>query len=109
MSWRPRLFMVVRPWLDSNFPDGYVFQQNSTYNKSNKIQEWCQKNLAGFWPWTMWPRSSPDLNPFGYEIWDTLESKACKTCHTNKDSLKAAIEEERAAMSNDFVINTLML
>ncbi|QQP40634.1 Uncharacterized protein FKW44_014746 [Caligus rogercresseyi] len=61
---------VVKPWLDSTYPEGnYVFQQDSAPgHKAIKTQKWCSDNLTNFWPWGMWPPSSPDCSPLDYGI-----------------------------------------
>lgn len=99
---------VVKPWLDSNYPNGnYIFQQDSApAHKAKKVQAWCQKELAGFWPWEFWLPSSPDLNPLDYSVWSVLERKACARPHPNKDSLKAAVEQAWAEMSTTYVVQT---
>ncbi len=61
---------VVKPWLDEQYPDGnYVWQQDSAPgHKAKTTQNWCSKHLAAFWPWSMWPPSSPDCSPLDYGI-----------------------------------------
>ena len=51
------------------------------------IQEWCKKNMVGFWPKELRPPSSPDANPMDFAIWSILESKACSSNHQNIESL----------------------
>ena len=99
---------VVKPWLDANYPDKpYVWQQDSApSHKSKKTQAWCEDNLSHFWPWSMWPPSSPDLNPLDFGIWGNVERKACSTPHPNVESLKAAVEKEWADMDEDFIKKT---
>ena len=55
----------VLPWLKATYPNGnYVFQQDSApTHKANTTQEWMKRNLANYWPWTLWPPSSLCLNP----------------------------------------------
>ena len=99
---------VVKPWLDQEYPEGnYVWQQDSAPgHKAKTTQKWCEENLAEFWPWTMWPPSSPDCNPLDYGIWGAVERKACATPHPNVNSLKAAVEEEWSIMTEDFIVKT---
>lgn len=99
---------VVKPWIDQNF-DGeeYVWQQDSAPSHKSKLtQAWCKTNFCKFWPWTMWPPSSPDLSPLDYGTWGYVESKACSAPHRSTDDLKATVEQEWAAMSDDYVIKT---
>lgn len=100
--------MVVKPWLDVTYPNGgYVFQQDSAPGHKAKVtQKWCTENLAGFWPWTMWPPSSPDLNPLDYGIWSALQPKACATSHASVNALKLSVEKEWSAMDTDFIVAT---
>lgn len=97
---------IVKPWIDQNYPEGgYVWQQDSLpSHRSQAVQKWCAENFVGFWPWGMWPPSSPDLSPLDYAIWGEIERKACVTPQKNSDSLKAAVEEEWANMPEDYII-----
>ena len=52
---------------------------------------------------SLWPPSSPDLNPLDYAIWGVLENKTNVTSHRNIGSLKNAIEEEWNKMSEEFI------
>jgi len=97
---------VVKPWLEASYPSGnYVWQQDSAPgHKAKVVQDWCRTSLSNFWPWKLWPPSSPDCSPLDYGIWGYIKSRACSTPHPNIDSLKASVEEEWATMSNDYVI-----
>ena len=97
---------VVLPWLQANYPDGnYVFQQDlAPGHKARKTQKWCKDNLADFWPWGMWPPSSPDLNPLDYGVWGIVESKACATPHASVDVLKASVEKEWEGMEEEYLV-----
>ncbi len=100
------LSMHVKPWIVKNYgEDGYVWQQNSApSHKVVKTQQWCRNNFADFWPWSMWPLSSPDCNPLDYRIWGKVESKACLTPHRSVDDLKSAVKEEWAKMFMLYVV-----
>ena len=54
--------------------------------------------------YTLWPPSSPDLNPFDYAIWGILENKTNATSHPNIDLLNNAIEEEWNKISEEFIL-----
>ena len=43
---------------------------------------------------SLWPPSSPDLNPLDYAILGILENKTNATSHSNIGLFKTAIEEE---------------
>ncbi len=94
---------VVKPWLDINYPNGgYVFQQDSApSHMAKKTQTWLRENLADFWPFELWPPSSPDLNPLDFGVWGVVERRACATSHPSVASLKAAVEKEWTDMSED--------
>ena len=60
----------IVPWLKANYPNGnYVFQQDGApSHNSEKCQNYCRTHMAEFWDKSMWPPSSPDLNPLDYSI-----------------------------------------
>ena len=73
----------------------WTFQQDSAPAHKAKItQDWCRDNLSDFIPWTLWPPSSPDLNPLDYSIWGILEAKVNAKRHTSIESLKATLLRE---------------
>lgn len=78
------------PWVNSTFGEtGVTLQQDgATSHTAKRVQEWCKKNMAGFWSKELWPPSSPDLNPMDFSIWSILESKACSSNHSNVNALK---------------------
>lgn len=54
----------------------------------------------------MWPPSSPDLNSLDYGVLGAIEQKAYANPYRNVDSLKAAVKQEWALMSEDFLKRT---
>ena len=73
----------------------WVFQQDSApAHKSQHVQNWCRQNLPDFIPSTLWPPSSPDLNPLDYCIWGILQARVNATRHISIESLKAALIRE---------------
>ena len=54
-------------------------------------------------PATLWPPSSPDLNPLDFACWGVIERRACAIPHRNIDELKVSVEREWSAMSDEFV------
>jgi hypothetical protein len=83
---------VVKPWIDATYNSNYVWQQDSApAHKSKVVQKYLAENFKDFWPATMWPPQSPDLNPLDYSIWGVVEAKACRTSHPNITTLKASI------------------
>ena len=81
---------VVKPWLDREYPEGsFCFQQDSALaHKSKETQKWLKSNLTNFWPWTIWPSSSPDCNPMDYTVWSLVDRDACLTSHSNIKKLQ---------------------
>ncbi len=83
----------------------YVFQQDDApAHTAGIVQTWMEENMK-FWPKNFWPPQSPDLNPLDYSIWWHVESKACRNCHSNIDSLKSSVEKEWRKMSKEYVTN----
>ena len=82
------------PWINATFKEsGITLQQDgATSHTANLVQEWCNKNMAGFWTKELWPPSSPDLNPMDFAIWSILESNACSSYHSSVTSLKAKLK-----------------
>ena len=58
---------------------------------------------------SLWPPSSPDLNPFDYSIWGVLENKTNVTSRPNTRSLKIVFEEELNKMSEEFILKACKL
>eukprot|EP00095_Tigriopus_kingsejongensis_P000574 maker-scaffold372_size192401-snap-gene-0.39 protein:Tk00574 transcript:maker-scaffold372_size192401-snap-gene-0.39-mRNA-1 annotation:"upf0513 transmembrane protein" len=71
-----------------------------------KTQKFCKDNFADFWDKTLWPTSSPDLNPLDYSVWSVLESKVGKTSHRNVEELQANISKHWSEMSADYIVAT---
>lgn len=98
----------VLPWLKANYPDGnYVWTQDGApAHTAKKTQNFCQSNFRSFWPSSLWPPSSPDLNPLDYSIWSVLEHATNRVSHPNVDSLKDAIREEWEKLTPEFLRKT---
>lgn len=92
------------PWVRTNYPDGnVVFQQDGApAHTSKKAQDWLANHIP-FWPKNFWPPYSPDANPLDFTFWVRVESKSCRVRHPNIDALKASINENWEAMSEDYV------
>ena len=47
------------PWINATFKEtGITLQQDgATSHTANHVQEWCNKNIAGFWTKELWPPS----------------------------------------------------
>ena len=61
---------------------------------ANKVQKFCQNNMANFWSKDFWPPSSPDLNHLDFSWWGAIEKKTNATFYANVDLLKAAFSRE---------------
>jgi hypothetical protein len=98
----------VLPWLKKTYPAGnYVWQQDGApAHTSRRTQEWLGANMSKFWDKTVWPPSSPDLNPLDYSVWSVIEAKACKTPHSSVDTLKASITKAWRMMTKAYLIKT---
>ena len=98
----------VLPWLKKTYPQGnYVFQQDGApAHTSRRTQKWLAANMSDFWEKTLWPPSSPDLNPLDYSVWSVVENKACKTSHANVDHLKLSIIKVWKAMTKAYLMKT---
>ncbi len=61
---------VMKPWLDETYPkDNCMWQQDSApAHKFITTHKWCKPNIVDFWPWSMWPPSSPDCSLLDYGI-----------------------------------------
>ena len=93
------------PWLRENYAPGtYVFQQDSApCHASVSTAEFLRKQSVEFWPKSMWPPASPDLNLLDYAIWSQLVRQVNKVRHTNKDELKNAIIQAWGDMDADYL------
>ena len=56
-----------------------------------------------FWPPSMWPPSSPDLNPLDYAIWSRMVREVNAERHSSMDSLKKAIKKSWRHMDEAFI------
>ena len=47
----------------------WTFQQDgASSHTANITQKWCEENLRSFWKKSLWPPSSPDLNPMDFSV-----------------------------------------
>ena len=58
---------------------------------------------------SLWPLSSPHLNPLDYAKLGVLEMKIHETSHRNIGSLKTSIEEEWNRMFEEFILKPCKL
>ena len=94
----------VFPWLTESFGTNFIFTQDGApAQTANVTQKWCNDHFQGFWDKTMWPPSSPDINPMDFAIWSILESEVSTRSYPNLDSLKAAIRSAWAKLDEEVV------
>ncbi|QQP39553.1 Putative transposable element [Caligus rogercresseyi] len=93
------------PWVQENFPDwNVVLQQDGAPVHTARATQVFVGQEMDIWTKDLWPPQSPDANPLDYVFWPHIESKACKLCHPNIATLKAAVNQEWAGMDEDFVV-----
>ncbi len=97
---------MVKPWIDSNFPNTPCIQQQDSapQHKVRKTQRWCLVNLKDFWSAQFWHTESPDANPLDYSIWSEMQRKAWRTSHRNVEKLKPPICTEWDNLEEAFII-----
>ncbi len=69
------LWYKVLPWIKKDYPNGnYIWlQDGAPAHTARKNQKFCKRHFEAFWDKSMWPPSSPDLNPMDYFWWSVLE------------------------------------
>ena len=83
-------------------PGDIIFQQdNDPKHKSKLAKAWFDNQNLTVLPW---PANSPDMNIIGH-VWDFLDVKirARNPLPKSKDSLWQALQEEWAAIPQDFI------
>ncbi|KAH1028376.1 hypothetical protein HUJ05_001733 [Dendroctonus ponderosae] len=83
---------VVIPWIPQHFKNPHWTLQRdwAPAHFARSIMDFCKTNKIAVWDKTLWPSSSPDLNPTDFAIWSILEQK---TCPANQRSLQKAWDE----------------
>ena len=92
------LLKKVKEWLDETYGDHtpWVFMQDGApSHTSEATQTWLKKNFGEhrFWPESMWPPYSCDLNPLDYNIWGYTEAKACANAHPSVSALQKSVDK----------------
>ena len=94
----------VLPWITKSFGNSYVFTQDGApSHTSNLTQQWCNDHFSGFWDKTVWPPSSPDINPMDFCIWSILESDVSAKSYTSVPALKDALLASWSALDEEVV------
>lgn len=86
---------VVAPALRGLYGnDHYVFQQDGApAHTANIVQAWCRENLTDFLDKTLWPPSSPDLNPLDFYVWSYMLAKQSEHRVSTMDQFKKLISK----------------
>lgn len=98
----------VLPWVRANYEDmGKVIftQDGAPCHTSKATQAWLKENMK-FWDKSIWPPSSPDLNPLDFSIWASVQTEASKVQHPNLKSLKKAVTKAWNNLSQECIIKT---
>jgi hypothetical protein len=88
----------------------WVLQQDGApCHTSKATQKYLKETLGskGFWPKSMWPPNSPNLNPLDYHIWTRVESTACAKGHPNITALKRSVDREWSKISDPSLVSSL--
>ncbi len=72
-----------------------LMQDGAPCHTADKVQKHLRDNWGeeAFWSKTMWPPSSPDLNPLDFWAWSVLKSKTNLKRQPNIEALKDAIKK----------------
>ena len=92
------LLKKVRKWLDETYGNHtpWVFMQDGApSHTSQETQMWLKENFGAdrFWPESMWPPYSCDLNPLDFNIWGFVESHACANAHPSVSALQKSVDK----------------
>ncbi len=106
-KYKSYLFNKVFPALNSTYSENnYIWtQEGAPAHTCNAVQGYLERKLgsSGFWSKQMWQTLSSNLNPLDFRVWTHEQKKACTNPHPNVDSLKNAVEECWASMSEDYI------
>ncbi|EZA52948.1 hypothetical protein X777_07644 [Ooceraea biroi] len=83
----------------------FIFQQDGApAHNAKKVQEFLSVNVPEFWSKKIWPPSSPDANSLDYYVWSICEREVNKQPHSNKEAVKAKIENIMMSMDKEKLI-----
>ena len=93
------------PWINAAFKESSITlqQDGAKSHTANRVQERCNRNVAGFWTKELWPPSSLDLNPMDFAVWSILESNASSSYHPRVTSLKAKLKHLWGKISQETI------
>ena len=85
-------------------PPSCVFQQDgATCHTANNVQSYCAEKFPKFWPKSLWPPHSPDLNPLDFFAWGYLQAEVDKQQPKCLDTFKLAIRRVVEILPLEFV------
>lgn len=84
--------------------DFFIFQQDSApAHRAYDTVEMLTRDTPDFIPPTLWPPSSPDLNPVDYKIWGVLQDRVYRTKIRDVEHLKERLVEEWAHFNQSII------
>lgn len=108
LEYQAVLKKTLVPWMKgvaSKYNKPFVFQQDGApAHTAHTTQRFLEESNIKFWSKTMWPPSSPDLNPLDYAVWGQVEEMACSKRHENVTELKKSVNKAWRNMSKEFLV-----
>ena len=86
---------TVLPWVQrvtAAHVRPFCFQQEGApAHTARATVAFLEEENVPFWTPTMWPPSSPDLNPLDYAVWSYVQQEACKNRPANLTVMKRLV------------------
>ena len=82
-----------------------MFQQDnaSAHRTRESVDLLSRRRTRDFIALSMWPPSSPDLNPVDYQFWGVLQQRVYQSRIHNVEQLKDRLIEEWRRFSQDII------
>jgi len=88
--------------------DFITFQQDNTpAHRAGDTVESLSRNTPDFISPLLWPSSSPDLNPVGYEMWGVLQQRVYHRRIRDVDHMKQRLIEEWRCFGQNIIDRTV--
>ena len=68
-------------------------QDGAPSHVSEDTLVWMDTHFIAYWPPSMWPPYSPDLNPLDFNVWGYVESRACAKPYASVSALQSAVDQ----------------
>src|SRR6218665_517820 len=82
----------------------FVFQHDGAHRAHDRdTVAFLERKVLDLIPPTLWPPTSPDLNPVDYSIWSVLQEKVYRSRIANVDELKTRLIDEWARFDQSIV------